>query len=177
MILFFRMLAFVPFNHLELENGNSCFHTAKSLLFFFASHSNTQSSEAWKRLVKQKLDQAGHCKRVIIPYSCALSELFMVHRRTCPINWLSFTKWNDNENQTPVKKKYVVFTESVFLVNQPNLAVLAAASVSSQVEMQSLHKQVQKFIRSLFRSLLFNHYISSRSFFYPPTCPPLLYHL
>lgn len=71
------MLAFVPFNHLELENGNSCFHTAKSLLFFFASHSNTQSSEAWKRPVKQKLDQAGQCKRVIISYSCALSELFM----------------------------------------------------------------------------------------------------
>lgn len=68
-------------------------------------------------------------------------------------------------------------TESVFLVNQPNLAALAAASVSSQVEMRRLHKQVQKFITSLFLSLLFNHHISSNSFFYPPTCSPLLHHL
>lgn len=93
------------------------------------------------------------------------------------MNWLSFAKRNDNEKQSLEKKSMLFLTEYVFLVNQPNLAVLAAASVSSQVEMQSLHKQVQKFMTSQFLSLLFNHHISSNSFFYPPTCPPLLHHL
>lgn len=65
---------------------------------------------------------------------------------------------------------------SLVLRKQPNLAVLAA-SVSSQVEMLSLHKQVQKFISSLFVSLLFNHHVSWNPFFYRPTCPPLLHHL
>lgn len=117
---------------------------------------------------------------MIIPNSCVLPELFMF----C----------HDNRNQKgsqknrsdklvsevsemtmkikPQERKSVLdLTESAFLVNQSNLAVLAAASVPSQVEMQSLHKQVQKFITSLFLSLPFNHHISSNSSFYPLACP------
>lgn len=77
------------------------------------------------------------------------------HHLKVPHQYLSVTTWciyREISCFCAVSNGVRRLQRSVFLLNQPNLPVLAAASVSSQVEMLSLHKQVQKFISSLFLS-------------------------
>lgn len=131
------------------------------MLHLFLSLSKTlQCRTSWGvsvRSPEQKLDQRNTSDKLVV-------GIYQVKFLSNSVLWSCFLLNPSPGVSSPLEGK------------QPNLAVLAA-SVSSQLEKLSLHKQVQKFISSLFLSLLFNHHISWNPFFYRPSCPPLLHHL